>query len=183
MDDFHNGSTTAGRQANVKGGRQLDVLAGILWPLRTILSLAISIFHALVSPLLLQILLPVIGVAFAIGVIAVIARFGLPFLMRTLLSLAQAPFKLAWNLYLGRMNLGDIRIGDTLRSIGNGLPSSMAVTQGICSIAPIPILCGVGVLEKMQALQEQDRAIVARKLQKEGTCRVSSVGGYRWLKD
>jgi hypothetical protein len=168
MIDFQDGPA-ARRKANANAGRQVDIVAGILWPLRTILSLTISIFHALVSPLLLQILLPVIGVVLAIVVFGIVARFGFPFLVRNLLSLAQAPFKLAWNLYLGNLHLGDITVVDTLRSIRNGIPSSKAVTHGICSIAPVPLLCSVGIFEKMRAVQEEDRAIVARKLQKEGT--------------
>lgn len=175
MADFQNNSAATGRYVRARQERPLDTIAAILWPLRIVLrllrntvSFTISVFSALLSPLLLQILLPVIGVALAIVCILIAVQYGLPYLFRTILSLTKAPFKLAWSLYAGKINLGDVRIGETLKVISNGLPSGMAVTQGICSLAPIPLLCDVGLYDKMRALQEQDRAIVARKLQKEG---------------
>lgn len=177
MADFQGNSAATGRRVRARQERPLDTIAAILWPLRIILQLlrntvsfTISIFSELLSPLLLQILLPVIGVAFAIISIFIAVKYGLPYLFRAILSLATAPFKLAWSFYAGKINLGDIRISETLKNIGNGLPSGMAVTQGICSIAPVPVLCNFGLFDKMRALQEQDRAIVARKLQKEGKC-------------
>ena len=123
----------------------------------------------MLSPTFLPILLPIIAVAVAGVCVLIAVQYGLPYLLRTVISLVKTPFKLLWLLYAGNIHLSDIRIGETLKSIGNGLPSGVAVTQGFCNIAPIPLLCNVGLFDKMRALQEQDRAIVARKLQKEGS--------------
>ncbi|KAJ9096604.1 hypothetical protein QFC19_007137 [Naganishia cerealis] len=47
------------------------------------------------------------------------------------------------------------------------MPSRLAIVGGLCQVVTIPGLCTVGLLERLKAVQEVDRAIVARKLQKE----------------
>jgi hypothetical protein len=158
-----------------------DVLGGIFWPLRMVLSLAISIFHALLSPLLQQILLPIIGVVLAVGLAILVVRFGIPYLLSNALSLAQLPFRILWRLYQGDLHLGDLNVRNALVAIHTNMPSRLAIVGGICQVATIPGLCTVGLLERMKSVQEADRAIVARKLQKEGMCArysfTSSLGG------
>lgn len=146
--------------------RQHGVVAGLLWPLRMLLSLIVSTVHILVSPLLLQLLPYVLGVLLVLAV----ARFGYALILQIAMSAIQAPFRLAWNLFSGEWRLSDMNIGRTLSIISNTLPSGTTVMQGVCHVAPIPGLCAVGTYEKMKAMQERDRAIVARKLQKEGMC-------------
>ncbi|KAJ9121730.1 hypothetical protein QFC22_002351 [Naganishia vaughanmartiniae] len=144
-----------------------DVLGGLLWPLKMVLSLAITVFHTLLSPILQQIMLPILGVVLAVGLGILVLKFGLPYLLFNVISLLQLPFRILWRLYQGDLHLGDLNIRNALVTIHTNMPSRLAIVGGLCQVATIPGLCTVGLLERMKSVQEADRAIVARKLQKE----------------
>lgn len=157
-----------GRPGKTGTAQQQGVISGLLWPLRTLVSIAISVFHSLVSPFILGLLPYALGILLAISAVVVGVKYGLPYLLQIALSVVQAPFKIGWDLLRGDLRFSDIDISRTLSGIGHKLPSGTVVIQGLCHVAPIPGLCAVGTYERMRAVQERDRAIVARKLQKEG---------------
>jgi hypothetical protein len=157
-----------GRPANVGAAQGQGVVWALLWPLRTLVSIMISVFHALLSPFILAIIPYALGILLAISAAVTGVKYGLPYLLQIAFSVVQAPFKIGWDLLRGDLRLSDIDISRTLSYLGNNLPSGTVVVQSLCHVAPIPGLCAVGMYERMRAVQERDRAIVARKLQKEG---------------
>lgn len=160
-----------GRAVNVGAARERGGIFGLLWPLRTLVSTILSVLHALVSPFVLGILPYALGTLLAISALLIGIQYGLPYLLQLAVFMVQAPFKIGWDLLRGDLRFSDIDIGETLMKIGSNLPSGTDMVQGLCHVAPIPGLCAVGTYERMRAVQERDRAVVARKLQKEGMCR------------
>jgi hypothetical protein len=160
--------------ANTGAAREQDVISRLLWPFRILVSITLSVFRALLSPFILGILPYALGLLLALSAVFIGIKYGLPYLLQIAVSVVQAPFKLGWDLLRGDLRLSDVDISGSLMKIGSSLPSGTAVVQGLCNVAPIPGLCAVGKYERLRAVQERDRAVVARKLQKEGTSRLSS---------